>query len=555
MIYRSLAITLICCLVCIAVTVCGCGLDADKDSLQTDKKVAEILDKSWQDSFGPKETNLLNDPNQSAVQNNPIIRQLQQTGRISLAEAVSLATQTCPEYQTAREQLYLTGLNQTDAEHLYELTPFASLAAGQTLSKNSSSRLGRIYENEIRGAQTTVGVRQMLATGAVLTTDLMLGSFDVVSGKYRTGPMSIFQAAITQPLLRGANRMVVLETLTQAQHDTLYQIRAFNRYRKTFYVSIISDYYRLLELAQRLQNARDNEQTINTLYQKMDQLTQVGHLPLFELEQAGQDALKARNLVLQTENEYQQMLDLFKLRLRIPQRMEMEVDEQDWQALKDAWLTSLQLDENKAVDAALSQRLDLANAFDQVADARRHVEVAADALKADLSLVGYVSPASHRRFTFGAEPGDLQRTQERYELSLRADLALDRVTERNNYKRMLISLMQTQRAHQQLSDQVEMEVRKAWRDMAEAGHRMDVQKQARDLAEKRLKNTMLLLQYGRGNSRDVLDAQKDYHSSHDAFLAAVADYSIAQMEFLRDTEILWITPDGRYEQRFALGQK
>ncbi|MCK4753544.1 MAG: TolC family protein, partial [Planctomycetes bacterium] len=467
----------------------------------------------------------------------------------------SLATQTSPEYQTAREQLYLTGLNQTDAEHLYELTPFASLAAGQTFAKNSRRGTGVIYENEIRGAQANIGIRKLLATGAVITTDLMLGSFDVISGKYRTGPASIFQAAITQPLLRRANRLVVLETLTQAQRNTLYQIRAFNRFRKTFYVSIVGDYYRLLELSQQLQNARDNEQMINTLYQKMEKLTQVGHLPLFELEQASQDALKARNVVLQTENEYQQMLDLFKLRLLIPQRIEMEVDEQDWQVLEDAWLTFLQLDENKAVDMALSQRLDLANAFDQVADAHRHVEIAADALKADLSLIGYVSPASHRRFTFGAEPGDLQRTEERYELSLRADLALDRVTERNNYKRVLISLMQTQRAHQQLSDQVEMEVRKAWRDMAEAGHRMDVLKQASSLAKKRLDSTVLLLQYGRSNTRNILDAQNDYYSAHRAFLVAVADYSIAQMEFLRDTEILRVTPNDRYEQWVALGQK
>jgi outer membrane protein TolC len=165
------------------------------------------------------------------------------------------------------------------------------------------------------------------------------------------------------------------------------------------------------------------------------------------------------------------------------------------------------------------------------------------------------APASRSRFTFGADPGDLQRTQSRYELSLRANLPLDRDTERNNYKRSLIALMQAQRAHQQLSNQVEMEVRKAWRDMAQARNRLSIQKRASDQANKRMANTLLLLQYAKANTPDVLDAQRDYFAALDNYAAALTDLVVAKMKFLRDTETLWISPEGRYEQRVALGQK
>jgi hypothetical protein len=181
------------------------------------------------------------------------------------------------------------------------------------------------------------------------------------------------------------------------------------------------------------------------------------------------------------------------------------------------------------------------NAFDRVEDAKRHTEVAADALGADLTLVGMAAPASRQRFTFGADPGDLQRTEERYELSLRANLPLDRDTERNNYKRTMIALLQAQRAHQQLSNQVEMEVCKAWRNMSQAKNRMAIQKRARDLAANALR-IPCFLQYARP-MHGCANAQSDYIAALDNYAAAVKDLGY-QMKFLRDTETLWINPDG-----------
>ncbi len=533
----------------------GCGMSRHKASLQADEKVYDIIDRNWQDSFGAKANYRLNDPNAAADPNNTVLADISKTGTLSLADAIQLAVAVSPEYQLAREQLYLTGLEQTEAEHLYELTPFASLAAGQSMARESSTRTARMSENEIRGGQATAGISQLLATGAVLTTDLTLGSFDVVSGNYRSGPASLFQVAISQPLLRGANRVVVLETLTQAQRNTLYEVRAFNRFRKTFYVSVIDDYYRILKYSRQVDNAGENLLALKTIVQKMETLAKVGMIPQFDLERARQNALKAHDDYSQIRQIYEEALDLYKNRLLIPQAMAIELDMNEWYELEKAAFTKISISEEQSLEAAFSARLDLANVFDQVEDAKRHVEVAADGLGMDLTLVGVASPASHQRFTLGADAGDMQRTQERYELGLRANLPLDRLAERNNYKRTLIALMQAQRMHQLLSNQVEMEVRKAWRDMNQAKNRMAIQKQARDLAGKRLDDTLLLMQYGKANATDVLDPQRDYFVALDNYAAALSDFGIAKMKFLRDTEILWINPEGRVEQRIAMEQK
>ncbi len=529
-------------------------MDTHKASSQADEDVYQILDKNWQNSFEEKADYRLPSTG-TADPNNVILAQIAKTGRLSLAQAIELSTTTSPEYHTAKEQLYLTGLDQTDAQHLYELTPFASLAAGQSQAVNSSTRSARITENEIRGGQGTAGVQQLLATGAVITSDLTLGSFDVVSGNYRSGPASVFQTVITQPLLRGADRKVVLETLTQAQRNTLYEIRTFNRFRKKFYVSIADDYYRLLKYSQQVYNASENLLKMKTILQKIESLAQVGMIPKFDLERSRQNVIKSSDDYFQIRQLHEEALDLFKNRLLIPQNMTVELDINDWYELEKNAQSQMAINEQQSLDVAMAARLDLANAFDMVEDAQRHTEVAADALGADLALVGLAAPASRQRFTLGADPGDLQRTEERYELSLRANLPLDREMERNNYKRTMIALMQAQRLHQQLSNQVQMEVRKAWRDMAQAKNRIEIQKRARDLASKRLDDTLLLLQYGRINTTDVLDAQRDYIASLDNYAAALTDLGAAKMKFLRDTETLWINPGGQYEQRIALGQK
>lgn len=522
------------------VLVClgGCGLDAQKAAANADKKTYEILDNQWKSSLGEKPDIRIGEPNDADGRMQAIVSDIRQTKLVTLEQAVRLGLWASEEYRQSKEQLYLAGLNQADMEDIYEITPFAGGIGGY----------GKEQPNEGLDAQGTAGMQKLLATGAMITTDMTVGYMDVLTGDFRTGTTSIFQAAITQPLLRGSARKVVMENLTQAQQDTLYAIRDFNRFRKTLCVSITTDYCRIAQLGWQCRNARDNVQEMERLYASMQDLSGVGRLAHFEMEQAQQDLIKTKNAYSVIRRQYQEGLDLLKLRLGLPPRLELEVETEAPLLGTRSQSETLFLDENEAIDWALGQRLDLANAFDRTQDAQRHIEVAADALGADLSLVGYAAPAStDSGRMFGADPGDLQRTRDRYELSLRGSLPLDRNAEGNNYKRAMIAMDQQARAHLQLTDQVIADVRKAWRDMAEAKQRHTQEKQSRDLAQGRLENTLMLLHYGRASTRDVLDAQKDLYAAKDAYAEALADYSIAQMAFLRDTETLWILPDGSWQ--------
>lgn len=524
----------------------GCSLDPSTLSQKTDEQTYRLLESRWAETFGSASDYQIEPFSPSLRQER--LKDFSASPVLTLTRAAELAVSNTHEYQLAKEQLYLAALDLQDVQHLYEWIPFARSVGGYAKEGDRDGEGGR----EGLGAAGEGGIQKLLATGAVATSGLSVGYMDVLSGDFRSGLQNIFQAMMTQPLLRGADRKVVLETLTQAEQNTLYAIRDFNRFRQIFLVSVATEYYRLLLYRVQLKNSREHYLRLVSIYDKMAPLVQAGRLPAFELEQARQDKIRAWDTYLQMRQLYETHLDTVKLMLNIPPEISVEPDENEWAALEEG-MYEVPLTEEKAIEAALNQRLDLANAYDQTLDAQRHVEVAADALKADVTLVGLYSPANDnsRRYAFGADPGDLQRIRDRYEAALRVELPLDRQAEKNQYKRTLIALAQQQRNHQKLTDQIILEVRKAYRDCQEARRRFQVQKEALQLAEERLEKTLDLLQVARANSRDVLDAQKDAFQARQAFAESVFQYSTALLELYRDAGMLWVKPKGGWEVRRA----
>ena len=271
-----------------------------------------------------------------------------------------------------------------------------------------------------------------------------------------------------------------------------------------------------------------------------------GRLPRHELDETRQDEITARDTYIKAMKEYNEALNEFKLRLNIPQSSDIKFNYSEFKALTVSNIPKIDIRLNDAIDIALSQRLDLANAYDETMDAARKAEVAANALKADLTLVGLIAPNTNTRRYFGADPGDLRRTSEQYELSLRLDLPLDRNAEKNNYRRMLLVLSERHRNHQRVNDLVELEVKNAYDDIVKSYERLVLQSEAKQLSQKRLDNTSLLLQYDRANSRDVLDAQKDHFDTHIKFTEALVNYQIARLEFLRDVGIISVNSMDTY---------
>jgi outer membrane protein TolC len=130
-----------------------------------------------------------------------------------------------------------------------------------------------------------------------------------------------------------------------------------------------------------------------------------------------------------------------------------------------------------------------------------------------------------------------------YSAGLNLDLPVDRVSERNVYRRALITFHQTQRRYEDLADRVAADVRAAIRAIRSSEVSLAIQKRSTELAQRRLDNANLLLKRGETNARDVVEAQQALIRAQDGFERARADLQVQVLQFLRQTGTLRVDPE------------
>jgi len=508
----------------------ACGPEQYK--AQADKEVYEIINSKWEQSFGDMSNYRIGDINMTSDE--AVIQPaLPQSGTLSLAQAVAIATKHNRDYQSQKEQLYLTALDLTLARHRFARQWFGTIDAAYA----------RDSEDETVSYDAEVGFDQLLADGAQISTSIALDWVRFLTGDPRTSLGSVLSATITQPLLRGSGRKVVQENLTQAERYVLYQIRSFNRFRKIFVVSIVADYYRVLQQRDEVTNAENNYKRRLESKNRLEMEADAGRRNRFEVDQAEQNVLRARDSYVRAQQSYKQRLDEFKIRLALPTDADIDLDQNELRALQEAGITEPDYTLDAAVETALLQRLDFANSADSIDDALRKVMVAADDLGPELDLIGTASVDSTEETNFDR----LRFHEGNYSLGLSGDLPLDRKVERNAYREALIALEQGQRKYENDKDEVKLDVRQAYRQLQEAAERYRIQRNSLDLAEKRVESTTLLLEAGRLTTRDLLEAQDALLDAQNSLTGALVDHAIAKLNFFRDVGILKVRPDGMWE--------
>ncbi len=524
--------TLLCGGLCTAVVLGIAGACSPEHyKAEADEEVYEIIDSKWQDSFGQKANYIISDvsPSPNDVQ---IEKAVPPSGVISLAQAAAIATAHNRDYQKQKEQLYLTALDLTLARYQFARQWFGTIDASYT--RNS--------DDESVSSGGELGFGQLLADGAQISIGIAIDWVRLLAGDPRTSLGSVLSTSVSQPLLRGRGRKIVQENLTQAERNVLYQIRLFNRYRKTFVVSIVNDYYRVLQRRDEVTNAENDYKRRIESKERLEMEAEAGRKPPFEVDQAEQEVLKAQDNIVAAQERYEQQLDQFKIRLSLPTDAKVELDPNELEALRKIEITQPDYTPEAAVEAALGRRLDLANSRDTVDDAMRKVVVAADNLGAELNLIGSTRVSSAP----GTDYGRLQFHRGAYGLGLEADLPLDRKAERNAYREALIALEQREREYENYVDTVKLDVRNAYRQLRERAESYRIQKTSLELAKKRVESTTFLLQAGRVTTYDLLISQDALLEAQNNVTAALVDHAIAKLSFFRDIGILQVRPDGMW---------
>jgi outer membrane protein TolC len=446
--------------------------------------------------------------------------------RLDLFGCIAYAANHSRAYQDQLDNLYLSAIDVTTQRHLFDPTP--SMTSSVTYNGNGGDTSD--YASAMR-AVNTLQLAQKLPLGGTVTAQATHTLVETISGQATDGQSAQLALKGSIPLLKGAG-MVNLEGLISSERSLVYQIRTFENYRRSFVVSISSQFFNLLTSAQSVQNRRLNLRNLDSLTERTRALYDAGRISFLEVQRAMQSQLTAVSSLLSAEESYVAALDDFKVLVGMPVEQPFDI------VLVQLQVNIPRVDEKNALGEALRFRLDLQTARDQLEDAHRGVKNAENGLLPELNLDAGAS-------TGDTAPGEIHFGPDvaSYSAGLTMNIPLDQLTQRNNYRKALIKVDQANRSLNQLNDQIISDVRQAIRSIQLAETNYQIQLRGIALAEKRLDYSNELLRQGKTNARDIVESQQSLLDSQDQASRAYNQLQTRVLEYMQYTGTLRVDPN------------
>lgn len=472
---------------------------------------------------------------------------------LTLEEALQVAAYNSREFQEQKERVFNAALRLD--------------AAGFDFKSQWSFRSDTTYivDETVRPIErgvesgSALGVGRTLQNGLSASADVGLDLVKLLTGTMGSTLGLTFDASVSLPLLRGAGRHIVRESLTQGERELVYAMNDFVRFRRGFVIAILGDYLSVLEQWDRIRNAEENIVRARASYERSQKLAESGRLTRIQVDQARQNYLSARESLIRAREAYENSLDQFKLTLGLPAdaRFGLDPGELDKLAettrldvaaeaitdllgepLPDLTRDSL-IPEQQALELAFGNRLDLLNARGRITDAERAVVIAADSLRAEVTLGGSAGAGEGRSLSSADEANaDLDFSEGFYTGLLTVDLPLKRRAERIAYRRSLMDWEASQRDLEELEDGVKLDIRQGLRELARTRESYFIQLESIGLNRLRVESAQLFLEAGRAEIRDLLEAQDDLLDAQNARTSALVDYRVATLALQRDMGVL-----------------
>ena len=494
---------------------------------------------------------------------------------IGLQDAVRIAAANSPEFRSAKESLFASALALDLASREFHTTLLGALSAAVSSTpgggggeEGGSSREGS------HGETATAGAKRTFENGVSTDASLAFNLAGMLTGERRTAWGAVADLSVSIPLLRGSGSLVRRESLTQAERDLVYAVREFEQRKRALVADVARAYLSLLLALRTRQNEDENLRRVMLSTRRSRRMADASRMSKTAFDQSYQSELAARAGWIAACQNYEGSLDSFKTRIGLPPDARIRPRESDLEGLRALVAAFLETAEDDAgpdggadalpapdsVDAgalkaatdralavAFERRTDVLSARDRVEDAQRHLLVAEDALRSEITLGGAARVGEAATPAMGAEGrdhGEFRMKDGTATGSLKVDLALERTAERNAYRNALIALEAAVRDWQKAEDGLKSTVREDMRALSQTREQLRIQSRAVELAARRVRNQDLLLEAGRADMTDLLDAQAALLAAQNSLDRAITDHRVQELSLRRDIGALDATADG-----------
>jgi outer membrane protein TolC len=427
----------------------------------------------------------------------------------TLTDALAYAQQHRREYQSAKEDLYLSALALTLEQHLW--TP------------QFAANLRGVYGNygEIRNFdQATrfvadLSAAQRLPYGGEFTAAMVSTLIRDVGRSITASESSQIQLGLDIPLLRGAGH-VAQEDLIQLERSLTYAVRSFERFRRQQLVAVAQQYFSLLaskqaviDAATSLESARDDlARAIGFQNTGRGSVLETGRVEVRLLQQEASLATRRESFRAAT--------DRFKILIGMPVNELIGLDDLEdidsiEQQIAGGKYPLLRLpraaeEPEYATDIASRHRLDLLISQDRIGDAERGVAIAKNAVLPTLDWISSLTyDTDPEHYKLGAF--EQARATWRTEVLLSMN---DRFRERNQYRSSLIDVRRARRNHVEQLERVRAEVMSAINQIELQERLVEVSRRNLQVADNQRSFARDRYENGYLSNRDLVEAEDEY---------------------------------------------
>jgi hypothetical protein len=276
---------------------------------------------------------------------------------LTLDRAYQLALIHSPDLQQQRETLYLSALDVSLERFGFDsqlFTGYNTFFTTQGRLRNGSGRSSSTLQSQIGANGGGLNIEKLGITGSNFAVGLANTILFNFAGANTQSATSLIDFSLIQPLLRGAGRERILESLTQAERTLLANVRQMERFRRGFYLEVAigrnagagpnrngnflgspgfassnpGGFLGLLETKQQIRNQEFNVRQLESVLALFKEFFVRQRLDANQLKRFESSVLSQQSSLLQLKVGYQTALDRYKIQLGLPPDLDVVIEDE-----------------------------------------------------------------------------------------------------------------------------------------------------------------------------------------------------------------------------------
>ena len=423
--------------------------------------------------------------------------------RLNLEETIKLALQRNRRLADALDTVSISRytLAAADSDFEVKITP-----AGLVRASGESGRDN--YDSQ----QFGVGISKKFSTGTRVYVTPRVTRRDTGTVQYETA----VDTFLVQPLLRGLSPEYNLAGVLSAEFAERTSRRSLYLARVNIMLRAIQNVYDVVRLRDILRLNDESEGRLEGYAAAARSKEKIGLASPIDVYRADIQLNQARETLAVSRESYLDALDNLKILLALGMETKMDVT-------APLEYKTLDPDEAEAVRIALSNRVEIDQARDNIEEAKRRSRDAEHGILPALDL-----ELSYRRY---GEDEDFGRSasfdRERWGVGLAAEGDIWRTREKAEYEKSLLSVQIQERNLTELLDDVQREVLMELRNLKKAARTISIQEDQIRQAEGKLELSRVKFAHGLANNFDLIESEGELLQAQTRLLAAVTQYIIS----------------------------